>query len=367
MEEAQGLAEDLIEASAPTEERFFCAILLELIHDYGQPFESRLDLLGITEEIAERAFDRGDFKVARRYWHIASDLAAAQQEREVDPREARRPYAHHAADAFVEEAERMLDGDGGYMAATQYLRQAIEALRRVGGEDDRIERLHRRMVEFQEEMPSELVGFSHSVDISEQIEQARERVAGMALLDALRELVVTPPIPAVEHLREQAEEMADQYLVEGLFPKMLLSRTGKVVERYGPGRASEEEQREAALRGAMLKNACTEHSFTAQAFINPMRRQIVLDHPVQERHMRHVLRYQRVVSFGREELYARGLVAGFYGNLSTALHLLIPQLEHSIRVMLNSRVALQSLSDIRTVFRCHTSPTIMRRPEAAPG
>jgi len=59
--------------------------------------------------------------------------------------------------------------------------------------------------------------------------------------------------------------------------------------------------------------------------------------------------------FEEEEGHQGGVVEGGVRLEALEGELLVPA------------VALQSLSDIRTVFRCHTSPTITRRPEAAPG
>lgn len=40
---------------------------------------------------------------------------------------------------------------------------------------------------------------------------------------------------------------------------------------------------------------------------------------------------------GREEIFAKGLCAGMHGDFVTALHLLIPQLENSLRQVLKER------------------------------
>lgn len=47
-----------------------------------------------------------------------------------------------------------------------------------------------------------------------------------------------------------------------------------------------------------------------------------------------LLEFNPLVPRGRERLFADGLVAGFYGDLVQATHLLAPQLEHAIRVLL---------------------------------
>lgn len=146
-EEVQAFAEGLVEEHAPTEEGYLCAMLLDLVKDYGLMSEARLDFQAIAEEIAQRAFERSDYNAARRYWNIAMDLAASEADTGPERREARRPFARQIADAFEAEAEQVLAGAGGHMVAAESLQKAIEALRRVGGEDERIEALHGRLVE----------------------------------------------------------------------------------------------------------------------------------------------------------------------------------------------------------------------------
>lgn len=350
-DEVHSQADRILSTYGPTEDGYFCAHIIQLIHDYGLPDESAVDLIDLAEDIAARAYDSGAYRVARRYWELAKDLAVAQEDRPAARRDAERPYAHRIAEAFRSEAESVLDEGAGHFRAADCLRRAIEVLRRVGNEDDRIEDLHRRLVEVQAGQTGELARFSHSSDITSLMAEARDCVTGQELGEALRTFATLPTIPEVEHLRDLAEDTAEEYPLQGLFPKMVLSSTGKVIQRYSSVQSSEAEEREGALRGDMIFYASLHHDHAAQATINPMRLEILQEHALQRRTFIHAIRYSPMVPPGREGLYARGLVAGFHGDLATALHLLIPQLEHSIRLLLDRQGLRTSTLDDEGVQR----------------
>lgn len=69
----------------------------------------------------------------------------------------------------------------------------------------------------------------------------------------------------------------------------------------------------------------------ATAIVEPGRSQILADHPPAARDFGRIVAQSRFVPIGREHLYARGLLAGLEGDFIEATHLLIPQVENSVR------------------------------------
>ncbi len=162
-------------------------------------------------------------------------------------------------------------------------------------------------------------------------------VAEAYVAEALEALLVFanyPPVPTVARLRETSEEHAKQYLLMSLFPKVFFSTEGKVVARQASLASDDPSEREAALRMEMLALAAQYHDTLPQMIIDPMRRQILSDHPLAAGDLLPLLEFNQLVPRGRERLFADGLVAGFYGDPVQATHLLAPQVEHAIRVLL---------------------------------
>lgn len=68
--------------------------------------------------------------------------------------------------------------------------------------------------------------------------------------------------------------------------------------------------------------------------IDPARRTIIRQHRVVPDSFHALVYHNPVVPVGREYLFARGLNAWMYGDLPVAAHLLVPQLENSLRNLL---------------------------------
>ena len=84
----------------------------------------------------------------------------------------------------------------------------------------------------------------------------------------------------------------------------------------------------------------------AQGVIEPARRQILKEHNVTLGDLDEISRHNPFVPEGRERFFSEGLLAGFTGNYVVATHLLIPQLENSIRCVLNAHgVTTSGLDD----------------------
>jgi hypothetical protein len=74
----------------------------------------------------------------------------------------------------------------------------------------------------------------------------------------------------------------------------------------------------------------------------PPRHQINLEHNVTIGELMPIVSNNPLVPQGREYIYAQGLQAGMEGDYVTAAHLLVPQLENSIRYVLNQRGIITS-------------------------
>jgi len=73
------------------------------------------------------------------------------------------------------------------------------------------------------------------------------------------------------------------------------------------------------------------------ASILPAREAIVSEHPVQAADLVPLLVNHPFVPVGRIGIYAKGLLAGLYGNYLEAVHLLVPQIENSLRHILRQQ------------------------------
>jgi hypothetical protein len=313
--------EDLLARCRGEDPLFLSARMMSLLQECraGDPVK----YAPIAERLALRAESECDWDRARAYWEIKSKWHRMANEEEED-----RTVRLRAAETYVKQSESHLTGNPpSYMLASTFLQKAIEAFRRVGNSADRIQELHLTLLQYQEKSVSELRNFSSSIDITDTVSQAIEHVKGKPAVDALLSLAnIANPLNSAR-LRSQAEENKKKYLLQSLFPKVYMNALGRVIARQP---IDDEE----ALRADMCGLATQYHSIHVQAVIEPARRQIVSEHNIRVADFVALLSNHRLIPFGREMLVARGLHAGLNGDFLVSTHLLVPQLEETVRYLL---------------------------------
>lgn len=357
----RAFAEGVLAPQASSETGIFSADLLHLLLESGRDDAERYSV--VAEAIADRALAAGKYDLARTYY----DLAARCEERRRDQQagaEGRRRLLGRVADAYVAQAEAVLSQPHiGHVLASGHMQKAIEVLRRAGRARERVDELLTRLIEIQQGVPGEMLTYSSSFDASELGEQARLSVAGKSPEAALLAFIGEPMLSDVGELRERAEKRASEYLFLSLFPKVMHNAEGKVVARQGSVRSSDPEEREAAIRAEMISDAARNYETLGQIIIEPMRRQIVLDHAIGAADIHRMLQYSPFVPADREMLFTEGLLAGFYGDTMKAAHYLIPQLEHSLRVLLQQRGVRVSTYDQYGLQKELNINNLLRVPE----
>lgn len=195
---------------------------------------------------------------------------------------------------------------------------------------------------------------------------ARARVSGVSLQEAilylaLRKVQLVDPV----ELRRKEEALFHEYPMEYFVEVELFDDQGRTKGIRPAVSPWDAEQTEAAFTAAVFHHAGLYHWNPAAALqIEPAREQIEDEHALDRRDMAFWVMDNPFVPPDRAGLYARGLYAGFKGDLILAIHLLIPQIEHSIRHVLEERGTITSkLED--GIQDSHLLGTLLKRPEIA--
>ena len=223
-----------------------------------------------------------------------------------------------------------------WMMVSHFLQKAIEAYRRAGGHRDMVEVLHGRLLDAQERSLEQLRPMRQDMDISEIVEAARRRVAGVPLRAALVRFAHARRILDFAHLRERAEKLAQEFPLQGLMSAVLLDRRGRQKARRPPLLTDDPQQREEALFTRVVEHADFERDLATRAVLIPALDQITSEHRITTRDLMEFVEPSAFVPPGREGLYAWGLLAGFEGDFVSAMHLLLPQVENSVRHLMAS-------------------------------
>ncbi|MBD1808625.1 DUF4209 domain-containing protein [Microcoleus sp. FACHB-SPT15] len=341
------------------------AKLMELLQEsrFGEPTK----YAALAEKAANLAESDHDWRRARAYWEIKSKWHLIEKDGEKE-----RAASLLAAETYVKEAGSSLKRTPpSYLVASHFMQKAVEAFRNIRGTKEeavdakvRAEEIHTLLLQYQEESRKELVASSHEIDISELVEQARENVRGKNFQDALFALALLSTPTNVSHLRQQVQNQAREFVLSHLFPTVMMNERGKVVARKpGSVLSSDPNEAEAATRFEMNKNAAFYQGFHAQAFIEPARDQINLEHSVRVNDLLPIVSHSPFVPPEREYLFAKGLYAGLTGDFFTSTHILIPQIENSIRYLLWNRGVLPSGLDNRGIQKEYHLTTTLYCPE----
>lgn len=126
---------------------------------------------------------------------------------------------------------------------------------------------------------------------------------------------------------------------------------------------SDDNEKEAAILAEMYMDARKYQGTLAIALVEPAREQIQLEHGVRVRDFYPIVFNNRFIPSGHARIYAEGLFAGLVGDFMGACHLLAPQLENSIRHILNQQGAITSGFDAKRVQDEDSLNAILELPE----
>jgi len=285
---------------------------------------------------ASEALKENDWYRARAYYDLAAEWfrMAKDEQRTTEARV-------QSAESFVLQADSMLKGSSApYTLAAEFLASGVRELRKIPGQRSRADQLHVRLVETQQRALSEMTPVVDSIDGSEMFKRAKEAISGKDFQQALWAYVNGYRSTSVSFLRSQAEEISKGFLLGRFFGTSLKNAMGRTIARQEP--SDDPEQK---LLMDMYRNAALAQNIAVQGWIEPGRYFIGAEHSIRFDALEPIVRHNPFVAYGREGYYVRGLHAGFHGDFAVAAHLLIPQIEHSIRALLEENGTIPSSLD----------------------
>lgn len=291
-----------------------------------------------AENAARSAEQHGEWHWARKYWDTA-----AQWLKQTDAAKRRRSALLCAARSHVHEADALVRrAPPNFFGAWFQLRQAIEALYPLEGTQRERERLHARMLSYQEKATAEARRIEVPMDTAALAEAATAAVADKPLNEALVNFALLGCSPSVETLQDLVGRITQVAVFSSHLPMMMLTPDGRVAAERPGLQEGESGSADIYLRNEMFSQARHLQQAHASAMVEPARRTIGLDHPLRRDDLLPFIQHSPFVPPGRELLYLQGLLAGFEGDFVVAVHLLVPQVENSLRYVLARRGVITS-------------------------
>lgn len=297
-----------------------------------------LNYAALAETTAQRAESESNWLSAARLWRVKARWHALAGDTD-----AERATQIAAAEVHLQHTDQVLaENPPNYSVAQFNLQQAIEAFRRIGGMQERVAELHKRLLEYQEKSLEHFGRFSVDIDLRKSIEQTRSAIEGKTLYDVLFTLARLAASPSVEALRQRVETFIKDAPLQFIFPSHILSEKGKLAAQRPSVLSDDPDQREQAIRAEMFRQALYDQEVLGVGMVLPALEQIRLEHNVRVADLFPLVSNNPFVPSGREELYAQALHAGMQGYFVVSTHLLLPQIEHSIRDLLYRSGAITS-------------------------
>ena len=323
----------LIEAarrSASDSEDYKCCKLLEAMIELGvgeqSEFAALSGAIAATAESARKA--QFYWELQAKWFNMDKDFAAEKEARV------------RAGEAAVLQAEQRAAGtEGSFTAGAMLLTQAIELLRRAKAPKERISELRKMLAAWQSESMAEMQHFAGSIDLPEAIRRAAvEHVKDDDPVSAILKFAFGQPLSNPERLKTLAQQEANDHPLSNLFETLLVDDHGRVIAKQ-PGLLDLQGEKldEALLGRAFSRASRYDWPCRVANFILPALEQIVIQHRPDLASLRFMVENNPFIPPDHEAIFARGIYAGFCGDFLIASHLLTPQIENSLRYVLESR------------------------------
>lgn len=224
-----------------------------------------------------------------------------------------------------------------YMAASSILKDGIVSLRLGRAPKERISELQELLRDYQSRIKGELGVVSGSQDAASIYRSTEKLLSQKSFGDALFFLAFGVPTTNVAALKKSVIDSAKQNDFFELFTMLSLDYKGRTKKVFQGLLSADEDVYNTALIQRMIDYVCKfDWHIRAQVHIDHGRHIIRSEHHPGREDLFPLVLNNPFIPPGHEELYLRGLLAGFDGDLILAAHLLVPQIENSIRYVLES-------------------------------
>jgi hypothetical protein len=214
------------------------------------------------------------------------------------------------------------------------LMSAIEALRAVPETRERQEALFRKLRDHQRALQHSMITFSiPSGDLSELVNRSVRMVRGQDFIDSIFRLVLAVHSPTnIDKLRQTTAEALEGSIFFDLGAEHY-DGDGLPIA-VTPGVNDSTNAREIALENHLAQALKRDHQVVVRACLLPAIEEIANSYFVGKDGWAPFLINNYFVPRDHIEFYDRGLTAGLKGDFMLAAHILIPQIENSLRYVI---------------------------------
>jgi hypothetical protein len=234
-----------------------------------------------------------------------------------------------AAETYVGNADARTESA---MVQVSFLDSAIQALRPIPGTAQRRRELQNRLNAIQPTIGDEMSSFSHEVNITALVEAAEAHVTDKPLPDVIRSLFTCERSPDPDSVRKQV--LDNSYgSISAAIPMTVSDHQGRTRFK-APGLNHNGPPDEDQVRFLINRHEQFRRQMAVAGNINTIRRVIMNEHNVSLNMLIPIMQASPFVPPGHELIFAKGAFRFLAGDDIEAAHLILPQLENSLRHLL---------------------------------
>ncbi len=346
-------------------DRFFAPDCAAMLRE-----NARLDSPTVTAVakhlVALAAHEEAEPRLSR---HLEREAAAWFRASDSDSKHA---CIERVARTYIAEADLRLDSDpdSGALVESHSLEKAIETFRTLPrryraehGIEELIAGLRERLDNSREATLEAMMRFeSDPVELTDATSYARSKVSGKSSAwEALATFAILMPPMDAEKTRASAQERIEGS-ISHLFSSSTYARDGrKVAARLG----STGQPDDSVVWAEVVRTVAFQAQLVSTGVVLPAQQVITTEHLYTRDFLARVCAESPVVPEGHAQLWAAGLAFGLSGDYGSAVAILVPQLEHLVRVMLKGAGAHTLLTVENGVETEKSLAALLDMPQAA--
>jgi hypothetical protein len=234
-----------------------------------------------------------------------------------------------AAECFVRMAS--IDSSAGLIKSIN-LEKAIRLYRTVDGTKDKVEQLHHLLNNAESSALSEMKKIElPAIDISSEVLASKASVNGLSFEESITVLATRIGLPSLSQMKDSAVEQLREFSLLNIIPSVTVSEKGRRIAESTSIISGKADSYEQAIYRTVLRNCILHRNYIIATRIDPIREEICLQHSFTAESFLPMLKESPFISSNRIQIYAKGFYLGFTGELFAAAHILVPQIENSIR------------------------------------
>jgi len=281
-------------------------------------------LYSLAEKTADDLFDKKDFRRSILFLEVCQTCASSMKDKDSEYSAIRKIARCHETEADYHDSP----------ISVGCLMSAIDTIRKTPNSRPKQVELYAKLRDHQRELKHHMGGFEiSSGDMSEEVRRAGKVVIGLDIFDCILRLALVVTTPSkIDELRGIVKKTIMNSIFADLGADHIDSE-GMIVAKT-PGADSNANTKKLAIDNHLATLIKNDHALTARAYILPAIESIANTYYFDKGVWAPFIVNNPFIPTDHKEFYSRGLTAGLHGDFLLSSHLLIPQIENSLRYVL---------------------------------